>query len=285
MFWTYTRAVCLGLVALLSAFAFEARGQLTGDPEELTDVSYIYSAVMGSGTYKIGDRRISMLRAPFAWTQRPMTNDQAGIKWTLPVTVGYDALNYPDWLDRFLEDELVTLTVLPGFEVQQRYNDSWVFKPFGNLGAAYDFSRDTPILLGVLGIRMLGTWMYGKASEFRVGTSARLAGEYQPESGHSLGFSMFEAGLDYRRDTYIKLLSRKTNAGVYTRSQLFLPEWGLHEHPNASEEDVALAHEVGVSAGLQRPFKILGIPISRVRVGYKFGDNVSGWTIGTEFPF
>ena len=275
------------MVAVLAAgvvLAPAARGQAPGDLG-LSDVSYIYSAVMGTGTYKIGDRRISMLRAPFAWTQRPVTNNQAGIKWTLPVTVGYDALNYPDWLNRFLEDELVTLTVMPGIEAQQYYNDIWVFKPFINVGGTYDFSRDDPILLGVIGIRMLGTWLYEDASEFRVGTSMRLAGEYQPKTGSTLGFSMYELGADYRRDAYLKLLGRKTNAGVYWRSQLFLPEWGLHEHPNEREASVALTHEVGVSTGLRRPFRILGIPISRVRVGYKFGDNVKGWTIGTEFPF
>ncbi len=276
--------VLIPVCAVLMAAA-GALGQ-TGDPvEELGDVSYIYAAVMGSGTYSIGERRVSMLRAPFAWTRREMTNDQAGVKWTLPVTVGYDALNYADWLDRFLEDELVTLTVLPGFEVMQAYNDVWVFKPFGNLGVAYDFVRAETILMGVLGLRMLGTWKYEDASELRVGTSARYAAEYQINSDRGVGFSMFEAGVDYRRDTHLRVFTKKINAGVYYRAQFFFPEWGLHEHVSNDDTDIALTHEVGVSAGLRRPFKILGIPVSRVRTGFQFGDNVRGWTFGTEFPF
>lgn len=272
------------LSALCAVFFLltSAQGQ---SADELTEVSYIYSAVMGSGTYKIGDRRISVLRVPFAWTQQEVTEEQVGIKWHLPVVLGYDALNYPDWLSRFLEDELVTLTVLPGFEVKQHLTEYWVFKPFGNLGAGYDFARNETILMGVLGIRGLGTWKMGDASELRLGTSYRFAAEYQLQSARHTSFSMMEGGVDYRRDAYLKLFSRKTNAGVYYRFQLFLPKWRFGQQEDGREAEVELLHEVGVSVGLQRPFSILGIPISRVRTGFNFGDTVQGWSIGTEFPF
>lgn len=261
------------------------QGQVGNPVDDLADVSYIYSAVMGTGTYKIEDRRISMLRVPFAWTQRELTQEQVGFKWHLPVVLGYDAMNYPDWLSRFLEDELVTLTVLPGFEVKQHLTDYWVFKPFGNLGAGYDFSRNETILMGILGIRGLGTWIYPDASEFRVGTSVRYAAEYQIQSARYTGFTMLEGGVDYRRDTYLKVFSRKTNAGVYYRLQAFIPEWRADENPDGSETRLVLVHEIGGSVGLQNPFSILGIPISRVRMGYKFGQHVRGVTFGTEFPF
>lgn len=268
---------------LLGATA--AFGQ-TGDPlDELLEVSYIYSAVMGSGTYKIEDRRISMLRVPFAWTQREVTPDQVGIKWHLPVVVGYDALKYPDWLDRFLEDELVTLTVLPGFEVMQHLTENWVFKPFGNLGGAYDFTRSETILMGIIGIRGLGTWIYDDASELRVGTSARYAAEYQIESSSGTGFTMLEGGADYRRDAHLNVFNRKINAGVYYYMQVFLPDWRTDNLSNGSDTELMLVNEIGGSIGLQHPFSILGIPISRVRMGYKFGQHVRGLTIGTEFPF
>ena len=253
--------------------------------EELTEVSYIYSAVMGTGTYRIDDRRISMLRIPFAWTQRQMTNDVAGIKWHLPVVVGYDALNYSDWIDRFLDDELVTLTVLPGIEVKQALTDHWVLKPFTNLGMAHDFTRNENILMGILGIRGLGTWVYEDHSELRLGTSYRYAAEYQIESGRYAGFSMMEGGIDYRRDTHILLMTRETNVGTYYRFQLFLPNWRIDNFTEEGRNDLVLMHEVGVSVGLRRPWKKYGLSISRVRTGFQFGAGVRGWTFGTEFPF
>lgn len=268
----------------LALLFFPMTGKAQSVPDELS-VSYIYSAVMGTGTYKIDDRRISMLRMPFAWTQQEMTEEDVGIKWHMPVVLGYDALNYPDWLDRLLEDDLVTLTVLPGIEVKQALTDYWVFKPFINVGAGYDFTRNETILMGVLGIRGLGTWKYEDASELRAGMSGRYAAEYQINSGKNTGFTMFEGGVDYRRDTHLRLFRRATNAGVYYRAQLFVPEWELNRQSRTQFSDLSLINEIGASIGFEEPKKLLGISWSRVRAGYTFGQNVRGWTFGTEFPF
>jgi hypothetical protein len=274
------------LIIVLISFSGAMRGQAqTRSSLDDLYVSYIYAAVMGTGTYKIDERRISMLRVPFSYTQRKLTEEQAGIRWHLPVVIGYDSLNYADWLDRILEDELVTLTVLPGFEIMQHYSKAWVFKPFGNLGMGFDFVRDEPILMGVLGLRMLGTWEYEDTSEFRVGTSMRYAAEYQIESEQSLGFTMVEAGVDYRRNTHLRLFSRDTNAGVYYRAQLFLPEWDMQELRENQGDHIGLVHEIGVSIGLKKTYSKWGLSVSRVRTGFKFGDGIRGWTFGTEFPF
>jgi len=240
---------------------------------------------MGSGTYRIENRQISMLRIPFAYTQRKLTEEQNGLKWHAPITLGYDSLNYPDWLSRLVDDELATLTILPGVEFMYRVSENWVLKPFANLGGAYDFTREETILMGVLGLRALGTWVYADDSEFRVGSSARYAAEYQMQSSNQDAFTMVEAGVDYRRDIHLKLFSHDTNVGLYYYVQLFLPEWELGEAEDNFDTRLGLIHEIGASIGLQNPLKILGIPISRVRTGFKFGDNVRGWTIGTDFPF
>ena len=277
---TQIRIALLGLILLPAAVVAQ-----TNSPLEQLRVSYIYSAVMGSGTYKIDNRRISMLRIPFAYTQHELTEEQNGLKWHAPVTVGYDSLNYPDWLSRFVDDELATLSILPGIEFLYRAGDIWVIKPFANLGGAYDFVRDETILMGVIGLRALGTWVYTDRSEFRFGTSARYAAEYQIQSAHQTAFTMFEAGVDYRRDIHLSVFAHDTNAGLYYRAQLFLPDWDLVESAVNIETSLGLIHEIGASIGLQKPHKIIGIPISRVRLGFKFGDDVRGWTIGTEFPF
>ena len=281
----HMRHPCTIKLVLLTTILLPSILQAQSNLVDELSVSYIYAAVMGTGTYKIDDRRISMLRLPFAYTQRKMTEEEPGIKWNAPVVLGYDSLNDSDWVDRLLEDELVTLTILPGFEVSQPFNDVWSFKPFGNLGAGYDFARNETILMGVLGIRGLGLWRYEDQSEFRVGASARLALEYQVRSELDYGFVMYEGGVDYRRDSNIRLFNRKTNLGVYYFFKLFLPEWDVGRTSSSINTDMALIHEVGVSAGLYKPRRILGISISRVRVGFQYGENLRGVTLGTEFPF
>lgn len=280
----HTKKLLLLGCAVLHLSALRAVAQ-TEDPLDELKVSYIYAAVMGTGTYKIEDRRISMLRIPFVYTQQKQSLEQVGIRWHMPVVLGYDALKYEDWLDRLLEDELVTLTILPGFEVQQAYDENWIFKPFGNLGVGYDFSRNETILMGILGIRMLGTWIYEDASELRLGTSFRYAAEYQIQSDTGLGFSMTEAGVDYRRDTNFRVFKRETNIGTYYRAQFFLPGWRLGKRTAEEDIKVGLINEIGLSAGLRKKHKFLGMSYSRVRMGFQFGKNVRGVTFGTDFPF
>lgn len=255
------------------------------DPQNDLYVSYIYAAVMGTGTYEIDGRRIAMLRIPFSYRQQKVTEEQVGIRWTLPVVIGYDAFSYEDWLDRLLDDEMVTLTVMPGFEVAQHFSPAWVFKPFGNIGMGYDFVHDKPVVMGVLGIRMLGTYEYADTSELRLGTSARYAAEYQLDTEDYFGFSMMEIGADYRRDTHLDLFSRDTNAGVYWRSQFFLPKWNIHQLNDDEREQVKIINEIGVSVGLRKTYSKWGLTVSRVRMGYTFGDGFHGWAFGTEFPF
>ena len=83
-------------------------------------VSYIYAAVMDSGTYTINGRRITMLRIPFSWTLREPDAQNAGWKVLLPVVVGYDDLSSIDSpkIEDLLPDNLASLTVLPGNRVR-----------------------------------------------------------------------------------------------------------------------------------------------------------------------
>jgi hypothetical protein len=260
----------------------EYRGE-TFDPDDFR-VSYAYAAVMGTGTYKIDGRNITMLRAPFSLTQREATDDKFGMKWFLPVSIGYDAVTDNNWLDLVFDEDLVTLTAMPGFQAHLPLDDTWSIKPFGRLGATRDFTLEETIILGQVGLTSLGTWIMKDGAELRWGAGAQLVGEYQIDAATSNGFSVLETGVDYRKYTGFQVLKHKIDAGVYYRYQYFLPVWDASESP-VRDSDVNYIQEFGVSVGLQKPRKILGIRISRVRLGYQQGSNLRGWTLGTEFPF
>jgi len=112
-------------IPLLCVLAGALRAQ-TFEPDEV-ELSYIYAAVMGTGTYRIRDRRISMFRLPFSWRQHEPGPNRIGREWRLPLVVGYDDLSRvdSDWIQALLPDQLVTLTVLPGLELAFPVRPNW----------------------------------------------------------------------------------------------------------------------------------------------------------------
>ena len=95
---------------------------------------------------------------------------------------------------------------------------------------------------------------------------------------------MFETGLDLRHPLNLTVFERATDIGVYYIFQRLIPQWTSISSPDYRAEPTSL-HEIGISAGLRSPKRILGIDLQRVRLGYKSGGSFEGWTIGTEFPF
>ncbi len=253
------------------------------DPDDFK-VSYIYSAIMGTGTYKIDGRRITMLQAPIKITQRDATDEAIGLTWFVPVTIGYDAVTDNNWLDLIFDEDLVTASVMPGFQADIPLNDTWSLRPLGHLGFTRDFTRSETIIMGVTGLRAVAKLPDTGAWEFRWGLGLRLAGEYQLDSNHSEGFSILETGVDVRRDTGFSVLERKINVGTYFLVQRYQPEWDLAE-ATFRESEVRSLVEVGLSVGLRRPRKVFGFRVDRVRLGYRTGDGFSGWTLGSKFPF
>ncbi|MGB5582720.1 MAG: hypothetical protein WBO93_03840 [Gammaproteobacteria bacterium] len=284
------RTICTFMGVLTGCLLAFAGSKGAAQPVVLSDedleVSYIYAAVLGTGTYQIKGRRLTMFRLPFSWAQRQATKETPGWQWLFPIVLGYDDLSNvdSDWIDALLPDQLVTLTALPGIEYIYPVSANWHVKPFIQLGAGRDFTSDETIAMTQFGIRSLGLFQFTNDWELRWGIALRWAGEYQFNSNDRNNLGIFDTGLDIRRNTPFSLLEKRVDMGAYYIFQRYVPEWRLSDAPDNKQEAVRV-HEIGASVGLKHPHKLLGIPFQRVRVGYKDGDNIRGWTFGTEFPF
>lgn len=293
MRFVHVFVLCVLVFELATAASF-AHAQTSALPvgvtvkelEQEVEVSYSYSAVMGSGTYKVGNRRISMFRLPFNWTQRDATDESAGWTWLFPVVVGYDDLSNvgSDWIGALLPSQLITLSVLPGVEYVYPISERWQIKPFVQLGGGRDFSVNETFYMANFGVRSLARFDIRPGWALRWGNMFRRAGERQVHSGDKAAFSVFDSGLDLRRDTPWKIFGKGVDLGTYYIYQRYIPHWSTSQAPDLEANTIEL-HEFGLSVGLKRPHKILGIEFQRFRLGYKKGADVRGWTVGTEFPF
>jgi hypothetical protein len=78
------------------------------EPEDV--INYAYSSWIGSGFYKIDDRTVYLLRAPFSYTLREADSDKWGLELLFPATIGFH-----DFSDG--EDNQATFTFVPGVRV------------------------------------------------------------------------------------------------------------------------------------------------------------------------
>lgn len=255
-------------------------------PDDEIAVSYLYAAVMGSGTYSVRDRRITMFRLPFGGSLRPETDLRPGWNWLLPVTVGYDDLSGVDsgWIGALMPDQLVTLSVLPGVEYVVHMSPDWQLKPFVQFGGGRDFSIDEGFLLAQVGVRSLALFGLAHGWEVRWGNTVRWAAENQLGSGDRWGFAVLETGVDLQREAAFKVFGQPVTLGAYLIFQHMMPRWLASRAPDR-RESIADLKEVGLSGRLAQGFDVAGIPFNSLRIGYKRGGGFRGWTIGSDFPF
>lgn len=254
--------------------------------DDLINVSYIHAAVLGSGTYELRARRITMLKVPLSWKQRPESPESVGWRWLAPVVLGYDDLSQVDseFLQALLPSRLVTLSVMPGVEFVYPVNAHWYLKPFIEVGGGRDFNAAESFALTHLGIRSLSSFEPGENWQLLIGGSLRWSGEHQFHSKDANAFGIADLGLDLRRNLPWRLFAQRLNLGGYYLFQRFLPRWEAGETVDWKSQAREL-HEFGLSLGIPHGRKIFGINVRRVRVGYKKGGKLQGWTFGTEFPF
>lgn len=273
------------LLVLAACGATTSRAQ-EGDLEDLVDVSYIHAVVFPTGTYSVRNRRVTMLKVPFSWKERPATAERAGRRWLATTVLGYDDLSGvdSDFIARLLPDQLLTLSVMPGVELIYPAGRRWQVKPFVEVGGGHDFSYDESYALTQLGVRGLATYDLSDIWAVRLGLALRWAGEYVFDAKEGQGFGIVDVGLDVRRGLPWRLFDQRLDAGAYYIWERYLPEMTFGEAPDWRGRAVEV-HEFGLSLGVPHGRRIFGIPVKRVRVGYKKGGKLQGWTFGTEFPF
>ncbi len=280
------RIVLRSVLCLLLAGAGLSAQAAQRDPDDLINVSYIHAAVLGTGSYTLNDRRVTMLKLPLSWKQRAETPESLGWRWLAPVVFGYDDLSQVDSgiIDALMPDQLITLSVMPGLEMIFPVRRNWYLKPFVELGGGRDFRAEETFALAHLGLRSLSHFRLSERWRLQLGAGLRWAGEYQVHSEDTNAFGIAEVGLDVRRDLPWRLFDQRLDVGTYYVYQRYLPVMMMGDAVDWKNRAMEL-HEFGLSLGLEEGRKILGISVRRVRVGFKKGGKFQGWTVGTEFPF
>lgn len=244
-------------------------------------VHFSFATLLGTGVYQLDDRTVTIFRVPISWTFREPTREEFGIKLKVPTAIGFH--NY-DFLENLIpvNDQLSTLSVVPGVELEWLVGKAWRLKPQGYLGFGTDLSStDSAFIYGV-GVSALRPLNIAYP-EMHFGTALLLNG-YDPGSTTGDFISRWTAGVDAKFPTRWRFDDRDVFIGGHVIGYYYTNQL---EFRTIIDEPIKLRAEIefGVFIGARPSPKILGISINRLGIGFRFSDVGEALVMFAGFPF
>ncbi len=250
--------------------------------EDANVINWYYATMFGTGYYKVGDARVGIIQIPFSYTFKTTREkqDSYGIKLLVPVSAGFHSFDFNELVD--LPNNVATLSVVPGIELEYLVNESWVLKPYVNAGVGEEFTQK--IWSWIYGAGIKSRWILPfQKGEFTLGNSLNYAG-YSASEGSTRAMISFVAGLNWVTPLNFKLFSRNTNIGTHFIYYGYLNEIDFIEENN-EPFTVRNELEIALSLGTHKPQSFLGFDYARYGLAFRYGKNLRAVRLFSEFPF
>ena len=263
------RALLLAGIAIGSA-ASPAFAQAGGGDARL---NYAFASQLGSGIYDVAGRVVQVYRLPFALPVKDAEDRTApGLHVNFPVCVGLYDLDPEDVEETGAEEDVATLSFVPGIALSFPLLRNWTLEPFVDLGMAWEFEDSGRAYVYAGGVRSLATFR-PSGLEVLVGNRLVYVGEHRSGTEHDEDFATFESGFEIRRPLARAVKGHRVDWGPYAMSYLYLQPtkvW-LKEEPLA----IGSQYEVGLTVGPAERIDLWRFEVPRLGLGYRFGDGVS----------
>ncbi|MGD8408261.1 MAG: hypothetical protein PVF21_06555 [Thiohalophilus sp.] len=267
-------------VVFVVVCAFKLNMAAALDRQNLFD--WYYSAVFGTGSYRIGDRDVFVITASYSDTLREASEDKAEIRYTFPVTVGFYDYTADDILELDIPTDVATLTVLPGIHYVLPVTDTWTLKPFIDVGYGKEFDGGEEAWIYSGGIRSLYT-IKDDIWHIKLGTSLYYAGNTR-EATTDLGFAAFDTAIDINRKTNYSIDGQSVYLGGYLGVYLFSNLEFIESDQTTFE--ISEQYEIGLTMSTRNEFDVLGVKMDRVGIGYLTSPGgFRAWRLVFSFPY
>jgi hypothetical protein len=246
-------------------------------------VNYAYAAVFGTGVYDVKGQTAFVLRAPFYYPLRESSPERPGIKLLLPAMLGYYDYDYDSILNAGLPGGTALFGFVPGVEFEYEMNPSWRLRPYVQLGIGRDFRNNENARIHVAGVSSHYQLPSSGGWRFALGNSLVYAG-YESAGGEAQSMGVMGIGVDAIYPWAVSLFGRETYLANYLVHYLYFDTLTF-EQGNVSSAKVVGETELGLALGFVQQPRLLGVPFERVGLGFRYGDNIKGVRLITEFPF
>jgi hypothetical protein len=226
----------------------------TSNAEEL--VNFAFARYLGTGYYSTDESDVFVVQLPLIHQLRPMTPDEFGIVLRYPVTVGItnfdldgddsdDGQELPDIPEL---DDVATISLVPGVELQFAMRDNWYVAPFIDFGYAWDLDSDGSSKLFGAGVKSFADFTFNH-DILTLGHRLLYSRQSNIEGDGSSSFSVLQSGLDYRFGAAAPERRGSLDIGLYYINNYYINDLGI---PRASDDTINLGNtnEFGITFGL-----------------------------------
>ena len=254
-------------------------------PEDLvaSQVNYAYANYLGTGIYTAADRAVQVYHIPFRYTIRETSEDKAGLRLRLPVTIGFIEFDIFDPIYPALPDRFETLTFVPGIQYIHQVNEKWSLSPFIDFGIGHDFATENNAYVYGAGVNSLLVFKY-ESFNLEIYNEFLFAGNTTEIDDVRNEFSRFQTGINFQFPINHKVRGRDSAISIYYLNYIYFNRLEFLRYLNNPIE-VAIQNEVGITFDTSPDMKLLGIPFSRVGFGYRFGNEVNAVRLVLGIPF
>lgn len=244
--------------------------------------NFAFATELGTGIYAVGGRTIQVYQIPLSFTLRPAKLDEPppGINLLLPLTVGFFDFASQPGLHLHIPSHLGAVSLEPGVELDYWLSPQWHLYPYMKIGVTYASSLNA--LIYGFGLRSdyhfeelggSGLWraVLGHAGVDYIGSA--FPGD---------SFTRLRNGAELRHDIGVSVNERQVQLAPYGLIDVY---FDAPSGPDSGISARTIQVEFGVMLGVRPMWKVLGVELPRVGIGYRVAGPLSGWRVVISDPF
>jgi len=258
-----------------------AQTRAVEDDEEL--LNWYYASTYGTGIYSAGDRTVGILQAPLSFPLRESSEEQWGLRITLPVSLGFYDFDLGEVIDDGLPSRVSTISVVPGIEFEKRVSPRWLLRPYVSTGYGWEIGGEESAWIYDTGVRSRFRLGDDRGTIFSLVNWLSLAG-YQKSGSSREPLGMFATGIDMEIPTGKTLFDRPVTVSILPTYYYYFRRLDFAE-VNDRDNKLREQWELAFSLLAQEPFRVLDIEVDRIGIALRRTSDLIGFRIFTSLPF
>lgn len=247
-------------------------------------VNFAFATQLGSGIYSLDGRTIQVYRLPFAWTLSEPRGSRPGVRFRFPATIGLYDFRLDDIVDDGIPTDLDTFSAAAGIELDFPLGRDWHVLPYVEAGRAWDFGGGTEATLYSAAVHARRDFEQGERRlRFNAG-AVYAAVDLAGAGGHS-SLLKLETGIEARWPLGFQIAGSTLDGGPYGLVEWYADRPGEPVERSTQSSAIPVQMELGFTLGTRPAARLWGMPLPRVGLAFRFGEDLAVYRLVFGSPF